>query len=146
MGRSRTGAFDRELLGLGVPPGEGGLDEALTTPVEYMYGGDTAVAAMQYAHMHSWVSFVSDASRARDGARTLFDTVSSHWSKRPASHRPRLVIFGMSLGALGAADTFSSLAGLTVHTSGALFVGRRMAPRCYGPNPHGSARHAAPVL
>src|SRR2546428_5673407 len=54
----RTGAFDRDLLAIGIPPGEGGLDEALTTPLEYMFGGNTAIAAMQYSHLQSWVSFV----------------------------------------------------------------------------------------
>jgi uncharacterized membrane protein len=119
----RTGAFNRELLAIGIPPGEGGLDEHLTAPVEYMYGGDTAIAAMQYSHLQSWVSFVSDPSRARDAARTLFGTVYAYWSKLPLTHRPRVVICGMSLGALGAADAFPNLDELTRRTSGALFVG-----------------------
>jgi uncharacterized membrane protein len=119
----RTRAFDRALLAIGTPPGEGGLDEALTTPLEYMYGGDTAIAAMQYSHLPSWVSFVLDEQRARESSRTLFDRVYAYWSTLPPAHRPRVVVFGMSLGALGAADTFSSLADLTARTSGALFVG-----------------------
>lgn len=119
----RTGAFGRALLAMGTPPGEGGLDESLVEPLEYMYGGDTAVAAMQYSHLPSWVSFLFDESRARASSRILFDTVYKYWSKLPETRRPRLVVFGMSLGALGAADAFDGLSDLTARTSGALFVG-----------------------
>lgn len=119
----RTGAFDRALLAVGTPPGEGGLDESLTAPLEYMYGGDTAIAAMQYSHLPSWVSFLLDETRARESSRILFDTVYTYWSRLAAAHRPRLVVFGMSLGALGSADMFSGLDDLTRRTSGALFVG-----------------------
>lgn len=119
----RTGAFGRALLAIGTPPGEGGLDESLTAPLEYMYGGNTAIAAMQYSHLPSWVSFVLDESRARESSRILFDAVHGYWSTLPRAHRPRLVVFGMSLGALGSADTFAGVNDLTRLTEGALFVG-----------------------
>ena len=119
----RTNAFDRALLAVATATGRGRVDPALADPLEYMYGGNTAIAAIQYSHLPSWMSFLVDLSAAREAARDLFDTVYDYWSTLPAGHRPRLVVFGGSLGAYGADATFSSVADITTRTSGALFVG-----------------------
>ncbi len=119
----RTGAFDRALLAVGVPTGTGWLDELLAAPLEYMYGGNTAVAAMQYSDLPSWVSYLIDPTRTQDDGRTLFDTVYDYWSTLPVAHRPRLIVFGLSLGALGAESVFSGVADITNRTSAALFLG-----------------------
>lgn len=119
----RTGAFDRALIAIGVPDGQGGIDDDLAAPVEYMFDGNTAIASMQYSHQPSWVAFVGDETRVRDGARMLFNTVFGYWSTLSPTHRPRLVVFGGSLGALGAADAFSGLQDLLNRAGGALLVG-----------------------
>ena len=119
----RTAAFDRQIIAIGVPPGEGGIENGLVAPLEYVFDGSTAIAAMQYSRLPSWVSFVADETHARDSARLLFDTVFGYWSTLPPARRPRLVVFGQSLGALGAADAFSGLSDLLSRTSGALYVG-----------------------
>ena len=36
-------------------------------PLEYMYGGDTAVAAIQYSFLPSWMSFIADKAPAQGG-------------------------------------------------------------------------------
>jgi uncharacterized membrane protein len=119
----RTGAFDRALLAVAGTTGRGWVDATLADPLEYMYGGDTAIAAMQYSHLPSWMSFLVDLGAARQAARDLFDTVYGYWSTLPAAHRPRLVVFGESLGAYGADAVFSSVADITLRTNGALFAG-----------------------
>lgn len=119
----RTGAFDRELLAVATTTGTGWVDESLAEPLEYMYGGSTAIATMQYSYLPSWISFAVDKDRAREAGRTLFNTVYDYWSTLPQSHRPRLVVFGSSLGAFGASAAFSGVADLTSRTDGALFVG-----------------------
>jgi uncharacterized membrane protein len=119
----RTAAFDRQIIAIGVPPGQGGIENGLAGPLEYMFNGNSAIAAMQYSRLPSWVSFVVDRTRARDSARVLFDTVFRYWSTLQRTQRPRLVVFGQSLGALGAADAFHSLSDLVSRTSGGLFVG-----------------------
>jgi uncharacterized membrane protein len=119
----RTGAFDRALLAVATTTGTGWVDATLTDPLEYLYGGNTAIAAMQYSYLPSWISFLVDKDRARQAGRTLFTTVYHYWSTLPPIHRPRLVVFGESLGAFGASAAFSSVADLTARTSGALFVG-----------------------
>jgi uncharacterized membrane protein len=95
----------------------------LADPLEYMYGGNTAVAAIQYSYLPSWISFLAEQPRARQAGRALFNTIYSYWSALPAAHRPRLVVFGESLGAYAAEAAFSGVADITARTSGALFAG-----------------------
>jgi uncharacterized membrane protein len=119
----RAGAFNRALLAVATTTGTGWIDPALAGPLEYMYGGNTAIAAMQYSYLPSWISFVVDKNRSRDAARTLFDVVYDYWATLPPQHRPRLVAVGESLGTFAGSAAFSSLADLTARTQGALFVG-----------------------
>ena len=119
----RTGAFDRSLLAVATTTGTGWVDSTLADPLEYMYGGNTAIASMQYSYLPSWISFVADQDRARQAGRTLFDTIYDYWATLPAGHRPRLVVFGESLGTFGGTAAFSGVADLTNRTDGDLFVG-----------------------
>ncbi len=119
----RTGAFRRALLAIATPTSSGLIDPALADPLEYMYGGNTAIAAMQYSDLPSWISFLAQRPRALQAGRTLFTTIYAYWSALPARHRPRLVVFGESLGAFGAQAAFSGVADITAPASGALFVG-----------------------
>ena len=119
----RTGAFDRAVLAVATTTGTGWVDPTLADPLEYLYAGNTAIAAMQYSYLPSWISFLVDKDRARQAGRTLFTTVYGYWSTLPPTHRPRLVVFGESLGAFGGSAAFSDLADLTAHTDGALFAG-----------------------
>ena len=119
----RTGAFRRALLAVAVPTGRGSVYGTLADPLEYMYGGNTAIAAIQYSYQPSWISFLAQRPQARQAGRALFNAVYAYWSTLPAAHRPKLVVFGESLGAYGAEAAFSGVADMTARTSGALFVG-----------------------
>lgn len=119
----RTGAFQRAVLAVATPTGRGSVYPTLADPLEYMYGGNTAIAAIQYSYLPSWVSFLAQRPQARQAGRALFNTIYTYWSGLPPAHRPRLVVFGESLGAYGAESAFSGVADITARTSGALFVG-----------------------
>ena len=119
----RTGAFDRALLAVATTTGTGWVDPTLADPLEYMYGGDTAIAAMQYSYLPSWISFITDRDQAQQAGRTLFDTVYDYWATLAPGHRPRLVVFGESLGTFGGTAAFSGLADLGLRTQGDLFAG-----------------------
>lgn len=127
----RTRAFDRPVLAVATTTGTGWVDPELADPLEYEYGGDTAIAALQYSYLPSWISFLVDQSRAEDAGRTLFDVVHRYWSALPPGHRPRLVVFGESLGAFGGGAAFSGLSDLTSRTQGALFAGPPHATRLW---------------
>ncbi|AMB60018.1 alpha/beta hydrolase [Microterricola viridarii] len=119
----RTGAFDREVLVVATATGSGWLEPQTTDSIEYLHGGDTAIVSMQYAYTPSWVSFVFEPDAPVDAARVLFDAVRAEWLTHPASERPKLISYGLSLGAHGSQSTFADLAEVRALTDGALFVG-----------------------
>ncbi|MBD3142432.1 alpha/beta hydrolase [Microbispora bryophytorum] len=119
----RTGAFGRRVLCVITTTGTGWVDPQAATALEFMYGGDTALVSMQYSYLPSWLSFLVDRERAMTAGRELFDQVYARWSKLPAGHRPKLLVFGESLGAFGAESAFGGDRDLRERTDGALFVG-----------------------
>jgi uncharacterized membrane protein len=42
----------------------------------------------------SWLSYLVDQVRARQGGRELFDAVYERWSQLPPDARPELLVFG----------------------------------------------------
>jgi uncharacterized membrane protein len=70
-----------------------------------------------------------DPGLAAKAGSALFSAVEERWLQLPPDRRPKLVLFGKSLGASGveapfaAADAASSLANLVARTDGALIVG-----------------------
>ncbi len=119
----RTGAFHRALIAIVTPTGRGSVYSTFANPLEYLYGGNTAIAAIQYSYQPSWIAFLTQRPLAQDAGRALFNTIYDYWSTLPATHRPRLVVAGESLGAYGIEAAFSGVADITARTSGALFIG-----------------------
>ncbi|HEY3883480.1 MAG TPA: alpha/beta-hydrolase family protein [Trebonia sp.] len=119
----RTGAFNRKVLVVATTTGTGWVNPAMIDPLEYMYGGDTAVAAIQYSFLPSWITFVADKAPAQEAGRDLFDAVYDRWRELPAGHRPKLVVFGESLGSFGGEAAFSGVDDIRERTSGVLWTG-----------------------
>lgn len=119
----RTGAFSREVLVVAAATGTGWLSPAATTSVEYLWGGDTAIASIQYSYLPSWLSFLVDKERAADAGAALFDQVYAKWSQLPAETRPRLIAYGLSLGSFASQSAFASTTDIAARTDGALFLG-----------------------
>jgi uncharacterized membrane protein len=103
--------------------GTGWVNEHGVDPLEYMYGGDTALVGMQYSYLPSWISFLVDKERARAAGRDLFDQVYGVWSRMPAGQRPKLLVFGESLGSFGAESAFSGVGDMQNRVDGMLLVG-----------------------
>jgi uncharacterized membrane protein len=119
----RTGAFNRKVLVVATTTGTGWVNPAMIDPLEYMYNGDTAVAAIQYSFLPSWITFVADKGPAQEAGRDLFDAVYGVWGRLPADHRPKLVVFGESLGSFGGEAAFSGVNDIRNRTSGVLWTG-----------------------
>ncbi len=119
----RAGGFDRSSLLVVTTTGTGWVEPSSVGSFEYLTGGDSAIVAMQYSHLPSWLSFLVDQARAREAGRELFDAVYGRWSRLPADDRPDLYVFGESLGSFGGETAFSGEYDLANRTSGALFVG-----------------------
>jgi uncharacterized membrane protein len=119
----RAGGFDRANLLVATTTGSGWLDSGAIDSFEYLTGGDSALVAMQYSYLPSWLSYLVDQKKAREAGRELFDAVYDRWSKRPPADRPRLFVFGLSLGSFGGETAFSGEYDLRNRTAGALFAG-----------------------
>ena len=119
----RTGAFDREVLLVVTTTGTGWIDQDGVDPLEYMYNGDSAMVGMQYSYLPSWLSFLVDKDRARQAGRDLFNAVYGAWSKLPLGERPKLLLFGESLGSFGTESAFSGADDIRNRVDGMLLVG-----------------------
>lgn len=123
----RTGAFDRAVVAVFTPTGTGWVDNDVTSSLEYMYSGDTALVSMQYSYLPSWISFLVDRAKVAEAASALITAVHDRWAAMPAAGRPKLLIFGESLGTYGTEKTFGSAAQMVAGADGLLLEGPTFA-------------------
>jgi uncharacterized membrane protein len=119
----RVGAFQRKVLLVVTSTGTGWVDSNAVAALEYLYNGDVATVSMQYSYLPSWISFLVDRQRAERAGQILFDAVYERWRRIPAAVRPKLLVFGVSLGAYGSQAAFSGVDDLVRRTDGALWEG-----------------------
>ncbi|MFB7579168.1 alpha/beta hydrolase [Streptomyces hydrogenans] len=119
----RTGAFDRAVLAVAGTTGTGWVDPNVAEALEYMYRGDTAIVAVQYSYLPSWVSFLVDKEKAGQATRALVDAVRARLATLPEGRGPKLVVTGESLGAYAVEASFGSVDALLAGTDGALLMG-----------------------
>lgn len=119
----RTGGLNRAVVAVATTTGTGWINEAEASALEYMYNGNTAIVSMQYSFLPSWLSFLVDQENARQAGQALFEAVDALVRAMPEDKRPKLVVFGESLGSFGGEAPFLSLNNLVARTDGALFSG-----------------------
>lgn len=105
----RTGAFDRELLVIVPTTGTGWVNPVAARSLELMYNGDTAMVALQYSYLPSWISFLGDRQTSMDSGRMLIDAIHQRWVQLPPDRRPKLVLYGESLGSMAGQAAFDFL-------------------------------------
>jgi len=105
----RTAAFDRKLLVIVPTTGTGWVDPIAARAIESMYNGDTALVALQYSYLPSWISFVADEQRSMESGKQLIDAVQGRWAKQPPDRRPKLALYGESLGSMAGQGAFNFL-------------------------------------
>jgi uncharacterized membrane protein len=103
--------------------GTGWIDPRAAAALEYLYNGDTALVAIQYSVLPSWLSFLVERDKAEQAGRELFDQVYAQWVTLPADNRPKLVTYGESLGSLGGEAAFDSLNQLLQRVDGVVWAG-----------------------
>jgi uncharacterized membrane protein len=99
----RTGAFDRSYLLLVSPTGTGWVDHTLIETAELLTRGDIATCCIQYGRYPSFLS-VQKVALGRGQFRLLLWGVKQRLQERPPERRPRVLIFGESLGAWSSSD------------------------------------------
>jgi uncharacterized membrane protein len=101
----RIGAFDRELLLVISPTGTGYVNYVAVETAEYLSRGNMASVTMQYSLRPSPLS-LDRVAEGRTHYRMLIDAIHNALGERPADRRPRVVLFGESLGAWTSQDAF----------------------------------------
>ena len=119
----RTDAWERESLLVISTTGSGWVDESIASSFEYLGGGDTALAAMQYSYLPSWMAFLGDRETPPNATRILFSAISQRWAELPPEGRPKVYVAGLSLGSFGMQSAFADYQDLLTRTDGALFAG-----------------------
>ncbi|MBD0292874.1 MAG: alpha/beta-hydrolase family protein [Jiangellaceae bacterium] len=127
----RTGGFDREVLVVITPTGTGSVNRFAVDPLEYMHNGDTAAVAMQYSYDPSWLRMLGNQDRAKDSARHLFEAVVARVRTLPAGSRPRVFLYGESLGSFGSESLFDDVTDVRTPVEGVLWVGPPRANRIW---------------
>lgn len=101
----RLGAFDRSWLLVVAPTGTGYVNYAAVGSFEFLTRGDSAVVAMQYSLRPSVMS-LDRIAEGRQHMRSLLVAIEDRLAARLAGSRPRMMIFGESLGAWTSQDAF----------------------------------------
>ncbi|MEO6411084.1 MAG: alpha/beta-hydrolase family protein, partial [Pedococcus sp.] len=94
------GGLTKSRVVVMVPTGSGWVDPAAVNGFERRFDGDVALVGMQYAATPSWVAFLFQRDVAEQGARELEKAVADRIALLPPDARPRLHLYGESLGAL----------------------------------------------
>ena len=96
----RIGGFERSALVIVTPTGTGWIDPAAMDTLEYLHHGDVASVAVQYSYLTSWLSLLVEPGYGAEASRALFEAIYGRWTTLPRKSRPRLYLYGLSLGAL----------------------------------------------
>jgi uncharacterized membrane protein len=119
----REGGLKRKVIAVATTTGTGWINAAEADSLEYMFNGDTAIVSMQYSFLPSWLSFLVDKENARQAGQALFEAVDEKVRELPEAQRPKIVVFGESLGSFGGEAPFLSPNNIIARTDGALFSG-----------------------
>ncbi|MCP9271443.1 alpha/beta hydrolase [Mycolicibacterium arenosum] len=120
----RTDAFSREVLVIVPTTGTGWVNPVAARAIETMYNGDTALVAVQYSYLPSWISFLGDREKSMNSGRLLVDTVHGRWVQLPENARPKLLLYGESLGSMAGQGAFPWLPDIArMDFSAVLWVG-----------------------
>jgi uncharacterized membrane protein len=99
----RLGAFERSHLLLVCPTGTGWVDQTMIEAMELYTRGDVATACIQYGRGPSFLE-VQKVHLGRAQFRGLLWGVKMRLAAMPQSKRPKVVIFGESLGSWASSD------------------------------------------
>jgi uncharacterized membrane protein len=101
----RTGAFERSLLVVGCPAGNGLVNTLPLEVLDHVLLGDVAAVAVQYGQLPSLLT-LNRVTRGASLHRMLLEAIRDELLSRRADRRPRVVVYGESLGAWAGQDAF----------------------------------------
>ncbi|MET9289597.1 alpha/beta-hydrolase family protein [Nocardia beijingensis] len=117
----RSGGFARSHLVVTVPTGSGWIDANAVAGFDRRFDGDVALVGLQYSYLPSWATFVFGRDAAVTAARALFAAVERHIQS--LERKPKLYLYGQSLGAIGGNAVFADDAEQDARTCAVLWAG-----------------------
>ena len=119
----RQHGFDRSVLVVITPTGTGWVDPAAMDGLEFLHHGDVASIAVQYSYLSSPLSLLFQPEYGAEASRALFIAVYNYWKNLPRDRRPRLYLYGLSLGAMNSEISSELFEMLDDPINGALWSG-----------------------
>jgi uncharacterized membrane protein len=104
----RTGAYDKGTILLVSPTGTGWVDHTMIEAAEFLLRGDVATVCIQYGRYPSFLS-LQKVRAGRRQFRNLVWGVRQRLRSMPEDQRPRVLVFGESLGAWASSDVIMKL-------------------------------------
>ena len=102
----RTGALQRPVFALFSPTGSGYINYVACETLEYLTGGNCASAGIQYSVLPSALSLTKVGTGVRQ-TRIVLDGINIRLRNMPPEQRPRVLLFGESLGSQVSEDVFA---------------------------------------
>ncbi len=99
----RLGAFDRKYMLLFSPTGTGWVDQTMIECAEIFARGDIATCCIQYGRSPSFLA-VQKVALGQQQFRQLLWGVTQRLAERAPEDRPKVLVFGESLGAWSSSD------------------------------------------
>jgi uncharacterized membrane protein len=127
----RVGGFERPVLIVVTPTGTGWVDPAALDSVEYLHDGAVASVALQYSYLASWLTTLTEPGYGADSARALFKEIYGYWTTLPRNSRPRLYLYGLSLGAANSQESTDLMEVIGDPFDGALWSGPPYSSRLW---------------
>lgn len=101
----RTGALERPVFALFSPTGTGYVNYVACEALEYLTGGNCASAAVQYSVLPSSLSLTKVGTGVQQ-TRMVLDGINERLRNMPKEKRPRVLLFGESLGSQVSQEVF----------------------------------------
>ncbi|MBD0859863.1 alpha/beta-hydrolase family protein [Gordonia sp. zg691] len=98
----RAGGASARAVVVAVPTGSGWVDRTAVDGFVRRFGGDVRIVTLPYADVPSWRAFVAERSLAADSAIAVVRRLVGALDDREPATGPRVVLYGQSLGAVGA--------------------------------------------
>ena len=102
----RTRALERPYVALWSPTGSGYVNYVACETFEYLTRGDCASMAVEYSVLPSSLS-LADVERGTRQTRMVFDGIVARLAAMDAASRPKIFLFGESLGSQVSEEMFT---------------------------------------
>ena len=102
----RLGGMSRGIIAVYAPTGSGYVNYVAAEALEYLTDGDVASVCIQYSVRPSFLS-LEQVGTAWESYLAFLTALSWRLRSMPADERPRVVLFGESLGSQAAQDVFA---------------------------------------